>query len=369
VTMPSAIGGQDQDIELEIAGSELSVLDRLALETLEKADAMAGLQDPDTTVRAGKPELAIIPNRAVLSDLDISAVGLGLILRTNLEGMDAGTFKRGDRNYDILVEFEDRLGRDQVEQFLFPAAPGRPMVLTNLSRIEQRIAPIQITREDKRRASKLFANLAPGMALGTAVDQLTHKIQTEGQFPPGYEFKFTGTYEIMEEMQAEFGDAILTAIVLVILTLAAILESFKQPWLILVTLPLALIGVMWALALTGQTLSMFVLLGIVMMIGIVVNNAILIMDQFNVHVAEGIPRHKAMITASCERFRPIAMITLAAVLGMLPLAIGRGIGAEMRNSVGIASVGGILISGVLTLIVMPILYDLFTRRSKKSNSQ
>jgi len=106
---------------------------------------------------------------------------------------------------------------------------------------------------------------------------------------------------MMEEMQAEFSEAMLTAVVLVILTLAAILESFKQPWLILVTLPLALIGVLWALAIGGQSLDMFVILGIVMMIGIVVNNAILIMDQFNVHVAEGIPRHKAMITAACAR--------------------------------------------------------------------
>ena len=99
-----------------------------------------------------------------------------------------------------------------------------------------------------------------------------------------------------------------------------------------------------------------------MMIGIVVNNAILIMDQVNVHIAEGVPSHQAMVSAACERFRPIVMITFAAVLGMLPLALGSGIGAELRNGVGIASAGGILISGVLTLIVMPILYDLFTKR-------
>ena len=108
----------------------------------------------------------------------------------------------------------------------------------------------------------------------------------------------------------------------------------------------------------------FVIMGIVMMVGIVVNNAILIMDQFNVHVREGIPPHKAMITAACERFRPIVMITLAAVLGMLPLALGQGIGAEMRNGVGIASAGGILVSGVLTLVVLPVLYDLFTRKHR-----
>ena len=364
VTLSSMIGGQSQDVELEISGPDLEVLDRLALQTKTQAEALGQLKDTDTTVRPGKQELAIVPDRAVLSDLGIPAVGLGMALRTNLEGVDAGTFKRGDRNYDIVVEFEDRLGKDQVEQFLFPATPGHPMLLENLGTIEHRIAPIQITRKDKVRVSKLLANLAPGVALGTAVDNLSDKITAEGDLPPAYDFTFAGTYEMMGEMQAEFGDAMITAIVLVILTLAAILESFKQPWLILVTLPLALIGVMWALALTGQNMSMFVMLGIVMMIGIVVNNAILIMDQFNVHVAEGIPPHKAMISASCERFRPILMITLAAVLGMLPLATGRGIGAEMRNGVGIASVGGILVSGILTLFVMPVLYDLFTRKGK-----
>jgi HAE1 family hydrophobic/amphiphilic exporter-1 len=170
----------------------------------------------------------------------------------------------------------------------------------------------------------------------------------------------------MGESVAAFGEAGLIAIILVILTLSAILESFKQPWLILVTVPLGLIGVMWALTLAGESMSLFVLMGMVMMIGIVVNNAILIMDQFNVHIREGVPRHKAMITASCEQFRPIVMITLAAVLGMLPLALSKGIGAEMRNGVGFASVGGILISGILTLVIMPILYDLFTRKGKET---
>ena len=160
----------------------------------------------------------------------------------------------------------------------------------------------------------------------------------------------------------------LIAIVLVVLTLAAILESFKQPVVVLVTLPLALIGTVWALALAGESFGMFVIMGVVMMVGIVVNNAILIIDQLNVHIREGIPRHKAMITAACERFRPIVMITMAAVLGMMPLAFGAGIGAELRNGVGIASMGGILVSGVLTLLVVPIIYDLFTRKNGRRTS-
>jgi HAE1 family hydrophobic/amphiphilic exporter-1 len=365
VTQPSALGGQSQDIELEIAGAELDTLDLLAVRTDGLCIDIMGLEDVDTTVRSGKPELAILPDRAVLSDLNIPAVGLGMALRANLEGLDAGTFKKGDRNYDIVVEFTEEQGKKQVEDFMFPGADGRPILLSNLAKIEERMIPIQITREDKRRVSKVFANLAPDLPMGTAVNLITDEIDSKGNYPPGYEYKFGGMYETMSDANAAFGEAGMVAIVLVILTLAAILESFKQPWLILVTLPLALIGVIWALALTGESLSMFVLMGIVMMIGIVVNNAILIMDQFNVHVAEGVPVHKAMIEAACERFRPIVMITMAAVLGMLPMAIGSGIGAEMRNGVGIASVGGILISGILTLVVMPILYDLFTRKKRK----
>jgi HAE1 family hydrophobic/amphiphilic exporter-1 len=168
---------------------------------------------------------------------------------------------------------------------------------------------------------------------------------------------------MMGEAVISFKEAGIIAILLCYLTIAAMLESFKQPWLILVTIPLGLIGTILALALTGESMSMFVMMGMVMMIGIVVNIAILIMDQFNVHVKEGVPIHKAMISAACERFRPVIMVTLAAILGMLPLAIGRGIGAEMRNGVGIASVGGLLISGILALIIMPILYDLFTRKN------
>jgi len=365
VTKPSVIGGQSQDIELEIAGQSLTTLDNLAIKTQQLCNEIQGLQDIDTTVRAGKPELAILPNRAVLSDLGIPAVGLGMTLRANLEGLEAGTFKKGDRNYDIVVEFADEQGKQQVEQFMFPGKPGKPVLLSSLAGTEQRIAPIQITRKDKMRISKVFANLAPDLPMGKAVNLISNEIDTKEQYPSGYDYNFTGEYEIMDEANAAFAEAGLIAVILVILTLAAILESPKQPWLILATLPLALIGVMWSLALTGESISMFVLLGVVMMIGIVVNNAILIMDQFNVHVAEGVPIHKAMITAACERFRPIVMITLAAVLGMLPLALGRGIGAEIRNGVGIASVGGILISGILTLIVMPILYDLFTRKSSR----
>ncbi|MBN2447349.1 MAG: efflux RND transporter permease subunit, partial [Phycisphaerae bacterium] len=363
VGVPSIIGGQSSEIELEIAGDDLGTLDSVAVALEERVSELPGVLDPDTTARVGKPELRIFPRRAVLGDLRESATGLGMALRANLEGIEAGTFKRDARNYDIVVKLAEREGRDQIDEFLFPGEPGRPLVLESLGDVESRMAPIQVSRKDKRRISKMFANLGPQLPLGLAVNRINNLIDESNVLPVGYEHKFAGKYETMAEAQAGFGEAGITAVVLVILTLAAILESFKQPVLILVTIPLSLVGVFWGLSLAGMSMEIFVLMGLVMLVGIVVNNAILIMDQFNVHLKEGIPRHSAMVSAACERLRPIIMITLAAVLGMLPLALGTGIGAEMRNAVGVASAGGILVSGVLTLLVLPILYDLFTKKS------
>jgi len=362
VSMPSTIGGQATDIEMEIAGDNLKTLDTLALRAQCLAQQIPGILNSDTTVRMGKPELSIHPRRAVLADLGYPATGLGFNLRANLEGLIAGTFKQDARNYDIVVKLAEQEGKDQVKDFLFPGTPGNPLVMSSLGRIEERQSPVQITRKDKRRVSKLYANLGKGKALGSAVDEISQALDEKGNLPPGYKYNFAGIYEIMAEGQKNLAEACLIAIILLILTLSALLESFKQPFLILATLPLAVIGMLWALALTGKSLEIFVLMSGVMLIGIVVNNAILIVDQFNIHIQEGVPRHKAMVTATCERFRPIIMITLAAFLGMLPLALGQGIGAEMRNGIGIASAGGILISGILTLVVIPILYDLCTRR-------
>ena len=362
LTVPNFTGGQATDVEFEIIGSDLDTLDRLALESQAIAYSIPGFRDPDTTVRPGKPELRIRPDRTVLADLGLPATTLGMMLRGNIEGITAGTYKRDARNYDIVVKFAEEEGKEQVHDFLFPGAPGRPMLLSALGSVEQDVAPIQIPRTNKQRVAKLFANLDPSLPLGTAVQKLSAEFDSRVQLPPGYSYYFGGVYEVMEEGMEALAEAGLIAILLVILMLAAILESFRQPVLIIVTLPLALIGVIYSLYLGGYSMGIFTMMCIVMLIGIVVNNAILIMDQFNVHVAAGASRHGAMVDAACERFRPITMITLAAVLGMLPLAFGRGIGAEMRNDVGLASAGGILVSGILTLLVIPILYDLFTRK-------
>lgn len=363
VSQPSLIGGAASDVEIEIAGERFSELNRFALLAAETAEAIPGFTETDTSVREGKPELRVRPQREVLADLGVPATALGLTMRANLEGLEAGTFKRGARSYDIVVKLTEEKGRAQVASFLLPGEPGRPLRLSTVAGVEEGRAPAQITRKNKRRISLLYANISPTLPLGAAVSGVEQGFHQRADLPPGYELTPAGNSERMAEGQSALGEAGLIAIVLVVLSLAAILESFKQPVLILVTLPLALVGVFWALGLTGGSIGMFEIMGGVMLIGIVVNNAILIVDRFNALVAKGTPRHEAMIEAAGDRFRPVLMITLAAVLGMMPMAFGAGIGAEMRNGVGFASVGGILVSGVLTLFVVPVLYSLFTRRN------
>jgi hydrophobic/amphiphilic exporter-1 (mainly G- bacteria), HAE1 family len=228
---------------------------------------------------------------------------------------------------------------------------------------------VQITRKDKMRISKLFANLGENTSTSAAVNYLTTAMNEKGGLESGYKFSFGGTYTVMIEGQAGIIEAIILAIILVYLTLGAIMESFRQPILIFSTVPVAVIGIFYSLAMAGSQIEFLALMGCVMLIGIVVAVGILIMDRFNILIKERHPRHLAMVQACKDEFRPIAMITLAAVLGMMPMATGSGIGAEMRNAAGIASMGGILSSAVLSMYLIPVLYNLFTRREKERRNK
>ena len=360
VNVPSSIGGQSKPLEMEISGDEFAVLDSLGLKASSLASTIDGVADLDTSVRSGKPEIRLRPRRSVLGDLGVTSNDMGMLVRAGFDGIEAGSYKRGDRTFDIRVKFEEVEGREQVAALLFPGGPGKPVTIGGLARVEERRAPVQITRNDKRRVSKIYANVS-GKPLGTAVEELSQLVEVKAGLPPGYGYRFAGQVEVMQDGMLAFLEAGILALVLTYLTLAAILESFLQPLIILVTIPLALIGVLGALYMAGESMSMFVLVGMVMLVGIVVNNAILVLQELNKLVAGGVAPREAMIKACGDQLRPVLMITLAAVLGMLPLAIGQGLGAESRNGIGIASAGGIAVSAVLTLIVLPVLYGLFHR--------
>uniref|UniRef100_UPI0033254FC6 efflux RND transporter permease subunit n=1 Tax=Aminomonas paucivorans TaxID=81412 RepID=UPI0033254FC6 len=265
-SIPGLVGGQSSPIDLEIRGDNLKELDRIALGVADRARKTPGFVDLDTSVREGKPEIRVLPRRAVLADLGASPLAVGALLRGNLEGVKAATYKSGAKTYDIRVKLAERPGKDQVQTFQIPTTPGHTVALANFASLEERRSPIQIRRSDKVRVSKVNASLASGLPLGTAVQTLNREIREGDLLPPGYEARFRGEFERMDEATAAFGEAAVLSVLLTFLALSAIMESFKWATLILTTVPLGLVGVLWALALTGTSMSIFVLLGTVMLI-------------------------------------------------------------------------------------------------------
>jgi HAE1 family hydrophobic/amphiphilic exporter-1 len=221
-----------------------------------------------------------------------------------------------------------------------------------------------INRTDKMRIVNVTSTLAKDGKLGLIMNEINRQVAEKNLLPTGYSLKAAGDAEFMEEGIKDFIEAALLAIFLTYLTLSAILESFVRPFLILFTLPLGLIGVLWSLRLTGEGISIFVMLGIVMLIGVVVNAAVLIIDRLSQLTAQGMSRRESMLHAVADTFRAVLMVILASSLGMLPLALGRGLGSELRTGIGIASTGGVIVSGILSLLVLPLLYILFTPKDK-----
>jgi hydrophobic/amphiphilic exporter-1 (mainly G- bacteria), HAE1 family len=367
VNVPGMVAGASSDIQLEIAGNNLPELEQLGRTASVLAVKSGKMSDVDTSIRAGKPEVKIIPKRSILHDMKLPAELLGRIFRSNIEGVKVGTYKIGARSYDIRVELKQESGIKQLNEFTLMSQKGRPLSIESVATIKNSTMPIQISRAEKKRIIKIFANPAPGVALGDAVAALTREVKTI--LPQGFSMRFGGKVEKMQEAQFDFLEAIIIASLLTYLLIAAILESWIQPFMILLTIPLALIGLFFALWIAGMPLSMMGLLGAVMLIGIVVNNAILIIDNVIILRAKGIPPKAAMLESAKEKFRPIVMTSIAAIIGISPMAFGSGLGSEMRSSCGIGVIGGLVSSTVLSLYVIPLIYILFVKDKKNKISK
>lgn len=362
-SVPSKLGGQSFMIDYQIAGDDLEVLESAATAVKDEALKLASVGTLSTTVRDTKPELRVTPKRTVLSDMRLPASTLGAIVRANVDGIEAASYKKGDRTYDIRVKLREVEGRDQISQFLLPGAGGRPVTLESVANVEERRSMLQIYRIDKQRVVKLLGDVAPGSTAGDAGAEVVEVAKKT--LPPGYAVKTSGMTEMMGEAIADFAEAIILAAFLTLLTLCAILESWTRPALVLLTLPMALIGIVCGMALAGKSLTILVLLGILMLIGVVVNGAILIVDRCGQLIKEGKGRREAMCLAVQDQFRPVLMVVLASGLGMLPIALSNGIGSENRVGMGIASVWGIIVAGVLTVVALPLIYTAFAARKDK----
>lgn len=366
VSPQSSMGGGDSPVEFYLQGSDLETLSELTAQFLDEAKQVKGLINFDSNLKAGKPEITLVPYRDKLAASGLTIYDLALTLRASVQGMNATAYREGGEEYNIVISLEDDDVDSPEEIKNIPViGPMGAFRISQLAEVVFTSSATKIVHRDKIKAAQFTGDIATGAVLGNVVNEL-RALQEQTDLPDGFTFNWGGTSEMMEENNREMAKAFMIAILLTYMLLAAILESFTKPLLILMTMPLALIGVIIILYITHLNLGMIVMMGIIMLLGIVVNAAILIMDYTQQLRDQGKTTREALLEASPTKLKPILMSAVAIIFGMLPMALGIGdAGAEMRQPLGIVSIGGIIVSTFMTLYVIPAMYLITTKRNVK----
>lgn len=358
----SLIGGGQRvvPIQYSIRGRDLSALQTYAGQIVSEFSKLPGIVDIDTSLETGKPEVRVFIDRDKAADLDVDIGSIAETVNFLIGGeMDVTKFKdeaRG-RRYDVRMRLEsgDRSNPDDIGRLYVRGKDGRFIELSNIVMIQEAGGPSVINRLDRQRAITLFANLE-GKPLGEAkaeLDSISGKV-----LPLDYSGRYKGMAEIMGESFFYLMFAIILGIIFAYMILASQFESFIHPITILLSMPFSFIGAFGALLITGKTLNIFSFIGLILLMGLVKKNAILLVDYTNTLRNRGLERREAILQAGPVRLRPILMTTFAMVFGMIPIAVGFGEGSETRAPMAIATIGGLLTSLFLTLIVVPVAYDL-----------
>jgi HAE1 family hydrophobic/amphiphilic exporter-1 len=351
-------GGPQNALEFSLIGNNLDTLEKYKEIVIQKLIDVPGLTNFDNTSRQGSPEITIVPDRKKLAEAGVTIAELGIATRGAVEGIIANKYREKGNEYDVTITMSDMSYNtpEKVGMITVTSSVGQTFQLNQLADIKFTKGYTKILHEGKSPTINFTGYPGTEYVLGQITGEVQKRLD-EIKLPEGYQFKSGGGTEMMEEATNEMMTAILLAIILTYMLLAALLEHLVQPLIILTTVPLALIGVLIALVITGKSLSIVALLAVIMMIGIVVNNAILILDYSNQLVRDdGLSHREALLKASPIKLRPILMSTIAIMFGMFPMAMGIGDkGAEMRQPLGIVQIGGMLASMILCLFIVPAL--------------
>lgn len=362
--------GGDAPITIEVFGDDQEKLSELTYQILEIVKNTAGTTNVDSDIRPGKPEIRIIPNKRKLVEYGTDVATIAQVVRTSVEGIVGSKLKEKGIEYDIRVTMDDTKidDLDKIGNIAI-LTPKVNIKISELADLKFSTSPSMITRKNKSRQYKVTADLTGESTTGEINAYVLDQIDKNLTLPPGFGVGTGFMAQIQNDMGREFGKAALIAILLTFLLIAGILESYRQSVLIMISLPLSLIGVIWSLVVTGIAMNLFAMMAGVMLIGIVVNNAILILDYANQLKREGQTVTDAIINASSEKLKAVVMATLASVFGMIPLALGLGEGGAMRQGMGVVSMFGLITSAVLTQFVIPAFYSAFVsdRHFEKKN--
>jgi HAE1 family hydrophobic/amphiphilic exporter-1 len=345
-------------VQLELRGYDLDLSDTVAQDLKRIMERIPEIEDVRISRREGRPEQNLIVDREKIADLGLTVTEIAQVIQTNVGGSRAGVFREGGEEFPIVVRLQpgDRLTTLDLASVSVHTGTGRILPVSAVVHTERRRSPTAIERVDGQRVTYLTANLESGAALGDVIEDLRRDLR-EFSLPADFSLLFGGEYEEQRRARRDFTLAIIMAVVLIYMVLAAQFERFVDPLIVMVTVPLALVGVVPTLLLTGTSLNVQSLMGIVMLIGIVVNNAIVLVDYINLMRRErGLDVTSAVLESGRLRLRPILMTACTTVLGMLPLSIGGGAGGEIQASMARAVIGGLAVSTLITLVVIPAAY-------------
>jgi HAE1 family hydrophobic/amphiphilic exporter-1 len=323
--------------------------------------AMPQLADVETTQQRGAPEVQVVYNRELLSRYELNLADVARLVRDKVQGFEATRFNLKDRRIPIVVRLrmEDRETVEEVRSLIINPGQEKPIPLSAVASVELAEGPSEVRRIDGRRVALVTANIATG-SLGSAVDGIRDELDAL-VWPSGSTFLISGQNEEWERSQGSLYLALALSIFLVYVIMAAQFESLWHPLIILFTIPLAFFGTVITLDMLSISLSIVVFLGMIMLAGIVVNNAIVLVDYINILRRRGLDVIEAVVTAGNVRLRPILMTTATTTLGLLPMAFGVGDGAELRTPMAITVISGLVISTFLTLFVIPSIYTQVNR--------
>lgn len=351
-------------IEAEVYGDDLAQLHAAAGELRGQMRHIPGLVDVRSSAELGNPELQVTFQRDQLTRLGLDLSQVAETVRSKVQGTVATRFQQGDREIDIRVRSVEvgRASVDDLSSLIVGQRGGVPIPLSAVARVDVAEGPSEIRRIGQKRVAVISGNL-DGRSMGEVAEDVRAAIRRQSM-PPGVTASLSGQEEEMQRSFRSLTLAGLLALFLVYLVMACEFESLIHPFVVMFTVPLGAIGTLGALALTGQSIDVVAILGAVMLAGIVVDNAIVLIDGVNQLRERGMGKEQALLEGGLSRLRPILMTSACTVLGLLPMALGIGDGAELQRPLAITVIGGLTVGTVLTLIVIPVVYTLLDRKAE-----
>ncbi len=361
----------EERIEIEIRGHDLNVADALAEKVKELSETVLGVTDARITRESGAPEELVVIDRLKAADMRVDVSLIANAVKTALGGTRASYFREAGKEYEIVVKVAgaDRMSLRDILDLTVTSATGEQVVLRNVAHAQRRIGPVRIERREQERVTTVAVNIAD-RDVGSIISDLRDKFAEELPIPRGFEVKFSGEYEEQQKAFVELMISLALSLVLVYMVMACQYESLRDPFVVMFSVPFAAIGVCLMLFLTGTTFNIQSFIGCIMLGGIVVNNAILLVDHTNLlRRRDGMRVREAIEEAGRRRLRPILMTALTTILGLVPLALELGEGSEAQSPMARAVVGGLLSSTLITLVIVPVVYSLFENKAAKEERE